>query len=456
MKYVPHDYQKRALAFLRREIPEAERQERSAGLWMRMGLGKTVVAATAVEMMLDELSARKALIVGPLRVVTSVWPDEFLKWDHLRLVRNFTQIDGTVRQREKLLESEAGVHLINYDKLDWLEKFLAPYWPYDLVVLDEASQVKTPSTKRFLAMRRARKQVKTVIELAGIPAPNGLIDLWGPMWFLDGGRRLGRTYEAFQHRWFKIGFTGRLEPLKHTSREIAERVGDICISMKTEDYLELPPRIVNTIRVALPPKAKEVYDQLEDEMYTYLEETEDEFTAFNSASLTNKCRQAANGALYREDMSWAEFHSAKLDALESIVEESGGDQILVGCAFKSDYARIKKRFPFARLLDRDPQTVRDWNAGEIQMLLAHPKSGGHGLNLQLSGAHILVWFSVDWSWDLYEQFNCRLDRQGQVNSVVVHHILAEDTIDESVLRAVMEKKKAGEILHENMKRRKKK
>jgi SNF2 family DNA or RNA helicase len=436
MEFKPFEYQNRGIEFLL--DPEGE----GRGLWMDMGLGKTVVTLTALDALFCSLHARKALIVAPVRVAQHTWPHEIKKWDHTRWLRTSVLI-GTKRHRERAARSSAPIHLISYESLKWLIEFWGPKWPYDTVIFDEVSKMKSPGSQRFRAFRAllAAGRVERCFVLTGTPSDNGLVDVWAPTFLLDRGASLGRTATAFKNRWFTphpegYGWT----PKATAGPQIAERVKHLYLSMLAEDYLDLPERVDNKIMVDLPTKAREVYEELERELFVLLDSGE-EIESANAAVAKNKARQAANGAVYTDDLgSFSELHSAKLDALAEIVGEAQGSPILVGVAFRSDYARIEARFPQARRLDKDPETIYAWTRGEIPILLANPSSAGYGLNLQEGGAHILVQFGLTWSLGNYLQFLARLHRQGQKRPVINHLILARDTVDEYVLDTLANKK----------------
>lgn len=433
----PHPYQLRALGFL------LDEEHPSRGLWLDMGLGKTVVTLSALDYLFDHLEARKALVVGPVRVVNQGWPAEIEKWRHTRWLK-FSRVLGARRDRERAARSRAPIHLTNYENLRWLIRFWADNggWPYDTVIFDEVSKMKSPGAQRFRAFRALMQTgaVKRVISLTGTPADNSLLDLWAPTFLLDHGAALGRTAEAFKNRWFTPHPAGYgWAPRPGAREEIGERVRDLYLTMRSRDYLTLPDRIDNPVLIDLPPKARAIYDRLERDLFAVLDSGE-RLEMANAAVARQKARQAANGALYLQDSKrWEELHTVKLDALEEIVEEAQGAPILVGVAFHSDYDRIMARFPQARRLDKSPKTIDQWNANEIPMLLAHPGSAGYGLNLQLGGAHILVQFALPWSLGQYLQFIARLHRQGQGKPVFNHLILARDTVDELVLSALKDK-----------------
>jgi SNF2 family DNA or RNA helicase len=420
-------------------------QHKRVAVWAGMGLGKTAATLTAINEM---ALSRPALVVAPLRVAATVWPDEIYEWPHLRHLR-VLPILGTPAQRAKAASTPADVYTINYENLPWLIEFWGERWPYRTVVLDESTRVKSfrlrqGSVRAQAFARVAHLHVDRLIELTGTPSPNGLQDLWGQIWFLDRGLRLGRSYEAFKNRWFRsvqVGpdpFAIRLEPYPHSAREITERVADLCISLNPADWFDLREPIVNTIRVELPPAAMALYEQMEEEMFIELE-SDAEVEAFNAASKTMKCLQLASGAIYTDDKgTWEEVHQEKIEALRSVIEEAAGAPVLVAYHFKSDLARLLKAFPQGRVLDRAPSTIEAWNKGKLPVMFAHPASAGHGLNLQYGG-NILVIFSHWWNLEEYQQIIERIGpvRQKQAGldrPVWIHNIVARDTIDEVVVR----------------------
>lgn len=363
--FTPHDYQREAMLHL-------FKHKRSA-LWMPMGGGKTVTTLTALEhlSMVDEVYP--ALVLAPLRVARSTWPDEIAKWGHLSHL-TVSVITGTPAQRQAALDTRADIYTMNYDNLVWLQNYLGDDWPFKTVVADEFTRLKSfrlrQGSKRAAALGKvAHSHVDRFIGLTGTPAPNGVKDLWGQIWFLDKGARLGRTFSAFEQRWFRKGYDGySLVPYEHTQSEVEERLKDICLTVQAlsvEEPNTLP------VYIDLPPKARKAYESLEEEMYAILQENEVE--AANAAVRTQKCLQMANGAIYvDEDKTWEEVHDAKLDALESIIEEANGAPVLVAYNFKHDLQRLQARFRNARVLDADPDTIRKWNEGKISILLAHP------------------------------------------------------------------------------------
>lgn len=415
-------------------------------LWVGMGLGKTSSALSVIEAARLAGETNPVLVLAPKRVARKTWPDEAAKWEHLRDIV-VSPVVGSEAQRIAGLRRDANVFTTNYDNLPWLVERLGDRWPFRTVVADEATRLKgfrlKQGGRRAHALGRvAHTKIKRFIELTGTPAPNGLKDLWGQAWYLDAGVRLGRTHEAFKNRWFRPAQDGYgLEPLPFAFEQITDAMRDLCLSLRTEDYFDVEKPIVRDVKVELPSKARQLYREMEKEMFAQIGGHDVE--AFNAASRTNKCSQLANGAAYVGDpdapgpRQWVEVHDAKLQALESIVAEANGMPLLVGYQFKSDLARILKAFPQARELDDDPQTEDDWNAGKIEMLLAHPQSAGHGLNLQY-GSNICVLFGLTWNLEHYEQIIERVgpvrQKQAGLNrNTFVYRIVVENTVDEDMI-----------------------
>jgi len=431
MKFIPHDYQKIAIE----KIIDGP----AVGLFLEMGLGKTVSALTAIqELIYDYFDVSKVLVIAPLRVTQSTWSGEIEKWDHLQGLR-LSKVLGSEKQRIEALHQPADIYIINRENTEWLVDYYGRKWPFDMVVIDELSSFKNPRSKRFRALRKVRPLIKRIVGLTGTPAPNGLIDLWSQIYLLDQGERLGKTLTGYRNRYFDPGRRNQnivfeWIPKPFAEERIYEKISDICVSMKAEDWLQLPGRIDNAIEVELPEKAKSQYKQLEKDLILPL--LGSDVTAANAAVLTNKLLQMANGAIYDEFGEAKEIHDAKLEALEEVVEAANGKPVLVVYSYRHDLDRIKNQLKKykPRTLDSD-QDVQDWNAGKTQVLLLHPASGGHGLNLQ-TGGNIIVWFGLTWGLEYYQQANARLYRQGQIERVIVHHIVAKGTMDEEVLKAL--------------------
>ncbi len=405
-------------------------------LWMDMGLGKSVTAATAVRDLLWDFDVGRALIVAPKRVALTTWPMEFQKWEHLSDVR-YQVISGDVNERKRCLLKKSDIHIVSIDNLAWLQETCGKRWPWQMAVLDESSGYKSQSSNRFKAMRIGRRHLTRMVQLSATPSPNGLQDLWSQMYLLDLGHRLGASEKAFKQRWFTSNPNGYgCVPRPGSADEIHEEVADIAIHMAAEDYLDMPDLIINRVEVDLGKSVMAKYKAFEKESIYQLCNL-DVVEAHNAAALVGKLLQCANGALYiDESKEWELLHDEKIDALKELVSIHDGYPILVAYNFKSDLQRLKKAFPKAVMMDDDPETQHRWNRGEIAMLLTHPKSSGHGLNLQ-GGSHIICWFGLNWSLELYLQLIGRLYRQGQKSaSVIVHHIIALGTVDERVMRVI--------------------
>lgn len=375
------------------------------------------------------------------------WTDEIDKWDHLNHL-TFSKILGSRKQREEALMKKADVYLINRENVEWLVTHYKQRWPFKTVIIDESSSFKSPQAKRFKALRKVRPKIDRLVELTGTPAPNNLMDLWPQMYLLDQGERLGKTITQYRNTYFTPGqknghivYSWKLLP--GAEKAIHEKINDICVSMKAKDYLNLPPRTDNTVDVELSPKSWRKYKELEREYVLELDESD--VVANNAAVLSGKLSQLASGCIYDENGDAIEIHQEKLDALERIVEDAQGQPILIFYRFRHEAERIEKRFRQVKRLDVAAGDVKKWNDGKIPLLLAHPKSAGHGLNLQ-HGGHIIVWFGIDWPLELYQQANARLDRQGQTEPVIVHHLIAKDTIDEDVMKSLANKEVGQEAL----------
>lgn len=455
MKWIPMKHQHAAMKFLWQHL--------RCALFMGTGLGKTSTVLTMIRFFLGHVSGyeaqvKKVLVVAPKRVTTTVWPAEVAKWDHLASL-DVMVIEGPPASREQRLKANAPIHAINYELLPWLIAHYGKRWPYDMVVFDESTKMKSNTAKRFKAMKKVIKSVKRVVLLTGTPAPNGLLDLWSQIFLLDQGERLGTSMTRYKDAFFESDYMGwSWTPYPWTQARIQELLADICLTLKTEDYADLEPLVMNQITVPLPPARTKEYRELEKEMYLALGDQEVE--AFNAAALTNKCRQYANGAVYvgeGQERTWSRVHDLKLEVLDDIIEEAAGAPVLVAYEYQSDLERIMARYPkLAQKLGTNPQTIADWNAGKIPLLLAHPLSCGHGLNLQGAGQHrntILVWFGLPWSLESYQQMNARLHRTGQTERVFVHHIVTEDTVDEQVLEALESKRSVQDVLLDAMKLR---
>lgn len=425
-----HDYQLKAIDFIKS-------RERCA-LFLDMGLGKTTSTLTAITDLKDEMSVNKVLVIAPLRVANSTWKQEVEKWKHLEHLK-VSVCTGTEKARRAALHRDADVYVINRENVLWLVELYKAKWPFDCVVVDESSSFKNPSAKRFRALKKVLPYTNYMVLLTGTPSPNSLLDLWPQMYLVDFGERLGRTITGYRQRFFDQDYMGYRYTIRPgCADKIHALLADKVISMDAEDYLELPDRIDLTTRVTLPPAALKAYKELEKTLLTELDSGE-EVEAITAAALANKMLQMSNGgAYYDEHKNWAEVHKEKLDALSDIVDDNPNENILVAYNYRFDLERLLKRFPQAEVLDKQQSTIDRWNRGEIKMLLAHPASAGHGLNLQ-SGGSMIVWFGLNWSLELYQQFNARLHRQGQTKPVRIIHIVSNETIDDRVLGVLRDK-----------------
>jgi len=425
-----HKYQDRAVQF----IKSAER----CALFLDMGLGKSAITLTAISDLQDQMEIHKALVIAPLRVANSVWDHEAKLWKHLRHLK--VQVcTGSERERLTALHRDADIYTINRENVPWLVKQYGKKWPFDCVIIDESSSFKSPASQRFKALKKILPFTNYMVLLTGTPVPNGLLDIWSQIYLLDGGTALGRTMTAYKQRFFEADYMGyKYTPRAGSDTLIHTAIASKVLSMKAEDYLELPDRIdINEI-VDLPIKVKEAYDEFEKNLLLELENG-DVVEAVSAAVLANKLLQNSSGAIYTDaHKNWVEIHTVKLDALAELIEQNQGENILVAYNFKTDLERLQQRFPKAQVLDKNPNTVIRWNNGEIPLLLAHPASSSHGLNLQHGGT-MIVWFCLSWSLEYYQQFNGRLHRQGQSKPVRIIHIVARGTIDERIVRVLNEK-----------------
>ena len=415
------------------------------GLLLDMGLGKTLTTLSAIDELKNIFGINyKILIIAPKKVAEETWSAEIEKWD---FDLTYSKVLGSTKKREQALAEEADIYLINRENIVWLVEYYKTKWPFDFVVIDELSSFKSSKAKRFRALRKVRPKIERVVGLTGTPAPNSLIDLWPQMYLLDRGERLETSQTRYKNKYFypdkQNGYIVYSWGLRPGSEDmIHKQIEDICISMKAKDYLKLPPRTDNVVPVQLSNLA--AYKQMEQDLV--LDFKGQEVTAANAAVLVNKLLQLANGAIYDDEKRVVSVHDDKLDALENIVEDSQGQPILVFYQYQHDLERIKARFPQAEELE----DLDRWNQGEIPILLCHPQSAGHGLNLQ-KGGHIIVWFGLTWSLEYYQQANARLDRQGQTEPVIVHHLVAQNTVDEKVLRVLQGKEEKQDMLLEAVK-----
>lgn len=431
MKFKAHDYQKRMID----RVIDMEH----VGLFLDMGLGKTVITLTAIEELIyDRFEVVRVLVIAPKRVAEDTWSREHKKWDHLKDLR-VSVVTGTQTQRKRALAADADVYVIGRDNVVWLTEIL-PEWPFDMVVIDELSSFKSNRAKRFKYLRRVLPRSRRVVGLTGTPSPNSLMDLWAELYLLDRGERLGKTIGCYREEYFRPGKTdGHViyswEPRKGAREKIERLISDICVSMSAEDYLQLPERIDIEVPVTLAPKERALYDQMERDQVLPVDD-DHSVVALNAAGVMNKLLQMANGAVYDDSGEVIRIHEAKLEALEEIVD-TAGEPVLVFYSYKHDKTAIEGRIKGVREIS-GPQDIADWNDGKIPVLLAHPASVGYGLNLQ-DGGHVIVWYGLTWSLEQYQQANARLYRQGQQKPVIVHHLIAEGTVDEQVMQALKHK-----------------
>ncbi|MDE5977977.1 MAG: DEAD/DEAH box helicase [Turicibacter sp.] len=445
------------------------------GLFLDMGLGKTVSTLTAINYLLfDYLDVNSVLVIAPKRVVSTVWEQEAMKWDHLKHL-TFSKIVGNPSQRIAALKAKANIYLISRDNIAWLcSLFGGGKLPFDMVVSDELSSFKSYKSIRFKALRASRLYFKRFVGLTGTPAPNGLIDLWSQIYLMDRGDRLEKTISRYREKYFKptktnghVVFSYGL--LTDSEEQIHKKIEDICISMKAEDYLNMPERIINNIMLSMPNDLKESYIKFEKEKVLELintteivkEEDENgniievekpkEVNAINAGALSNKLLQFANGAMYDENQEVHPIHDIKLEALKEIIDDANGQPVLVAWTYRFDRDRIMNYLKSYKPRElKDDKDINDWNNGKIQVLLAHPASAGHGLNLQAGGS-IIVWYGQTWSLELYQQFNGRLYRQGQKNCVVINHLVMKGTHDEDVIEALKNKDEKQNALMDSIK-----
>ncbi|WP_314403250.1 DEAD/DEAH box helicase [uncultured Granulicatella sp.] len=445
MQYVPHEYQSFATEFIVKNAISA--------LFLEMGLGKSVTTLTAIDkLMYDYFEISRVLIIAPLRVAVSTWPSEIEKWNHLNRL-SYSVVVGNEKERRQALRKKADIYIINRENIDWLVNKSGFYLEFDMLVIDELSSFKSYSAKRFKSLLKIRSNFKRVVGLTGTPSSNGLMDLWAEFRILDLGQRLGRYITHYRNTYFVPDKRNGMviysyKPQDDAEERIYQAIGDITISMKSCDHLQMPELIMNEVAVELDQTDAQRYQKFKKEMVLTLDEKE--IDAINAASLSNKLLQMANGSVYDEDKASHTIHDKKLDALDELIEEANGKPVLVAYWFQSDLERIKKRMKVREI--KSSQDIEDWNKGKIPVALIHPASAGHGLNLQTGGA-VLIWFSLTWSLELYQQTNARLYRQGQKQTVVIHHLMTKGTIDEDVMKAIKRKERTQEALMSAVKAR---
>lgn len=443
--FQPHSYQKHAID----KVIENEKY----GLFLDMGLGKTVSTLTAFSE-LQLLDTEKMLVIAPLNVAKDTWADEISKWEHLKHLR-VSKILGTPKQRLAELNKDADIYITNKENTKWLCEQYKKDWPFDMVVIDELSTFKNPSSQRFKAIKKKLPLVKRFVGLTGTPSPNSLLDLWAQVYLIDRGERLETAFSRYRERYFRATHQVSDHVYNWELREgsedlIYKQIEDIALSMKASDYLDMPERIDTKQVVTLSNKERKLYDELE-KYYILEDETDGTVVAQSGASLSQKLLQLSNGAVYTDDEDVRYIHDRKLDKLEEIIEEAQGQPILLFYNFRHDRDRILERFDDVITLD-DSNYKAKWNSGKAKILLAHPASAGHGLNLQ-QGGHIIVWFGLTWSLELYQQANARLYRQGQEHTTIIHHIMTDNTIDQRVYKALQNKELTQDELMKAIKAR---
>ena len=433
MKYKPHSYQEYAIRYIETHPISA--------LLIDMGLGKTSITLTAIRNLLfDSFEVCKVLVIAPLRVAKNTWTDEIKKWEHLSTL-TYSLIVGNENERLSALNEKADIYIINRENVDWLVNKSGYKFDFDMVVIDELSSFKNHQSKRFKSLMKVRPLVKRIVGLTGTPSSNGLMDLFAEFKILDMGKRLGYFIGQYRNTYFKPDkMNGPIvysyKPLPNAENAIYEKISDITVSMKANEYLKMPELLTSNYVVELSNSEKNQYDEMKKSLV--LEITDGEITASNAASLSNKLCQLSNGAIYDDEQNIVEIHDRKLEALEDIIESMNGKPLLIAYWYRHDLERIKSRFSVREI--KTSEDISDWNDGKIPVALIHPASAGHGLNLQ-SGGSTLVWFGLTWSLELYQQTNARLYRQGQKNTVVIQHIIAKGTIDEQILKALQRKDK---------------
>lgn len=431
MKFKPHKYQEFATNFII--------QNPITAIFLEMGLGKSVITLTAIyELMLERFEVDRVLVIAPLRVARNTWPEEIEKWSHLKGLTYAVAV-GTEKERLDALYSDAHIYIINRENVEWLIARSGIDFNFDMVVIDELSSFKSHQSKRFKSLMKVRPNIKRIVGLTGTPSSNGLMDLWAEYRLLDMGERLGKFIGRFRESYFDPDKRNQhmifsYKPKPGAEEAIYEKISDITISMKGTDYLKLPDLVMNEMPVSLNQKEKETLDVMKRDLITTIKG--EDITASNAAALSNKLLQMANGAVYDDNGSVTQIHDRKLEKLEDIIEAANGKPVLIAYWFKHDLLRIQNRFKVEVLTSSD--SIKKWNGGKIQIAAIHPASAGHGLNLQAGGS-TLVWFGLTWSLELYQQTNARLYRQGQTDTVVIHHLIAKDTMDERVMDALNKK-----------------
>lgn len=450
LDFKPHNYQKYCI--------EKVIENENIGLMLDMGLGKTIITLTAItELKFNYFEVNKVLIIAPKKVAESTWGNEIDKWRHLKDLK-ISKVLGSLTKRIKALNTRADIFIINRENVSWLVDYYRQDWPFDMVVVDEFSSFKNHASKRFKSLKMIKGKIKRFVGLTGTPAPNGLKDLWAQVYLLDQGERLGKNISAFRERYFnycRFGYSnfGEYEIKDGAEKAIKDKISDICISMKAEDYLELPDIIYDNVPIELDTKSKKQYEELEKKMVLSLDTTD--IDVASAAALSGKLLQLSNGAIYDENRKVHEVHDCKIERFVELIEQLNGKSALVFYNFKHDLERIKKALAKSKLKVvelKTPEDEKEWNKGNIDILLAHPASAAYGLNLQDGGNHV-VWFGLNWSLELYQQANKRLHRQGQKEKVIIHHLITKGTRDEDVMKAIENKGNIQEELLQSLKAR---
>jgi SNF2 family DNA or RNA helicase len=452
MKYKPHAYQKRAIRWVL--------QNPAAGLLLDVGMGKTSIVLSAIKILIEKDVISRVLIIAPLHVCHRVWPNEIEKWDLFKDL-TYTVLHGN--DKAERLKDDVDIFIINPEGMKWLEQQRGWKWP-DMLVVDESSRFKNTRTVRFKIIKPKLGQFDRRVIMTGTPIPNGLLDLFGQLYILDLGKRLGQYITHYRNRYFvPSGFMGyQWKPLPEAESIIHDKIGDICMRLEAADYLEMPKKIVTDIELDLPAKARRTYDKLEREFIVQLDGQD--VAAFNAAALSTKLRQVGNGAVYsltKEERGSSKYkyvkvHDEKMDALESLIEEIG-QPVIIAYEFKHDLARILERYPDAGVIGKGAPkrkvaaAIDAWNRGELPILVVYPGSAGHGLNLQEGGNH-MIWFGLTWNLEYYDQLIGRLYRQGQKNTVMVYHLIIKDSLDQAVLAALKKKGRTQKALLDAVKK----
>lgn len=455
MEFKPHDYQKHCI--------DKIITTKKLGLFLDMGLGKTVTTLTAVkELKYNRFEVRKVLVIAPKKVAEGTWSREACKWDHTKMLR-VSPVLGSQAKRIKALNTPADIYIINRENVCWLVDYYKNDWPFDMVVVDESSSFKSHKAKRFKSLSSVSGHIDRMVLLTGTPSPNSLADLWSQVYLLDGGQRLEKRYTHFREKYFDPGQRNGYVVFNYNAKPgsenaILSRISDICISMKASDYLQLPDVVDHEVPVVLDSKAAKAYYELEKQMVLQLPEDDEEISVASAAALSNKLLQLANGAVYDDDHNYYEVHNCKIDAFLELIESLQGKPALVFYNFQHDKARILKALEKSKLRVRELKTAADedaWNNHAVDILLAHPASSAYGLNLQEGGNHV-IWFGLTWNYEQYTQANARLHRQGQTEKVIIHHLICSGTRDEDVIEALRRKEDVQEWVMQSLKARIKK